>query len=155
MKNALLACAAIAFSLSACSPKPESAPEDTPATPAETEMSEATSSEITATDCAVFSASYPLNYDEGSIVMTEGTSAALDEEFKKLLPMAAACGNAKITILQHVGDLDATALAQPRAAAVTALLNEEYNIPLYNLDSQVVDSEDGESSVSIEVSFAD
>ena len=155
MRLLIAGIALTALGLSACAPKSEPdapAPTGTPAAEA-TETAE--TGKVSPTDCAIFTASYPLNYEAGSIVMTEGTASALDEEFKKLLPMAADCGNAQIVILQKVGDVDATALAGPRAAAITTLLNEEYNIPLYNLETVIEDSETGDSSVSIEVSFAD
>ena len=158
MRHQLVAVIALAaFGLSACAPKDEPTSPEPEAPAASTEVETAPSTEsagISPTECAIFTASYPLNYESGSIVMTDGTASALDEEFKKLLPMAASCGNAQIVILQKVGDVDSIALATPRAAAVTALLNDEYDIPLYNLDSQIIETDTCESSISIEVSFA-
>lgn len=156
MRQLLLACATLALGLSACSPSPEPAPEETPPAP---EVSESTATEpvegITLVDCLTQTFAYPLNYQGETAEFTEGTSGALEDEFQKLLPMAASCGGATITLRQPVSGEGPHLVAEARKDAFMTLMNEEYNVPLYFLDSEMSEtiSLPDDASAEIFVSF--
>ncbi|MAK62361.1 MAG: hypothetical protein CMK09_15430 [Ponticaulis sp.] len=138
MKFLFAGLAIAAFSLSACAP-------DTPE-PAEPETdisatSDAeTDGEITLVDCLTQTFTYPLNYQGDTAELTEGTSAALEEEFQELLPIAASCGGATITLRQPVSGEGPHLIAEARKEAFMMLMNEEYDVPLYFLDSEMDES---------------
>ena len=162
MKNRIAAFALSAFILTGCGGPDEPAAIEVETPPeAQTTLPSLTDSvprDVTLpTSCSGNSISYPLNFDAGETQMTEGTRAALETEFTRLLSVTEACGQVSVAIVQTVfGDED-KALAETRATEIQRILNEDYLIPKFYISSTINEANfpmEG-SDVKIDVSFAD